>query len=81
MNVAQWLAKIVEEKHKHCCYNGGKKHNYKSIWERHPSGFKAREWEGTVAQFESLAFTEVYMGEVCRWCGDIIHRDELKEKT
>jgi hypothetical protein len=78
MNPIERLAKKAAERNKERCYNGGKKHKYKSIWEEQPTGFKAAEFEGTVAQFESLAFRSVYIGEVCQWCGHTIRRDQLE---
>ena len=57
---------------KNRCYNGGDKHNFKPRYDE-----KQRDSEYPIesCNSRSMLYYEVYIHDICVWCGKIIKKD------
>jgi len=57
------------------CYNGGNKHNFKPRYDEVPFGVKNIKGKYTcVSELKSLLVYNVYVKDVCTWCGKEIKK-------
>ncbi len=57
------------------CYNLGLKHNFKPRYDEVEMEHSAREISGMLpADIRSLLVKNVYVRDICTWCGDIKER-------
>ena len=55
------------------CYRGGKRHDFKSIYDEKPINVGA-SYKGyhSLKDLRKLFVYKIYLGEVCSWCGEKI---------
>ena len=60
------------------CYNGGKCHNFKSVYEEIESKKADTEYRWAISgdEYRKMFYDKIYVHDICRWCGDKVKRDE-----
>ncbi len=59
------------------CYNGGKRHNFKSVYEEISNVDTVEtSWYYSANEFRKMFYDKIYVHDICRWCGDKVKRDE-----
>ena len=51
------------------CYNGGKQHNFKPRYDEVPASHTINSRRTTASEFRKLLYHNVYVKDVCTWCG------------
>jgi hypothetical protein len=65
------------------CYNGGQKHNFEERYEsRFPPGFNGigHYKGGDLIGYVESHKEQIYVRDICLWCGKTVERDEHTEK-
>ena len=60
---------------KNRCYNGGNKHKFEARYDEKDAGNDI-EGKATVKEIRSLQFYNIYVKDVCVWCGKEIKREK-----
>ena len=59
------------------CYNGGKEHKFEARYDEQPGGFPITKASGmTPSELRKLVFLQIYVRDICVWCGEIRERDK-----
>ena len=59
------------------CYNGGNRHEFKSVYEERLNvDGSVGYWHPSANEFRKMFFDKVYVYDICKWCGKRIKRND-----
>ena len=62
------------------CYNGGNQHKFEPRYDEVPTSMRFRtEICYTPKQWKAILHTNVYIHDICAWCGKVISRQEKQK--
>ena len=60
------------------CYKGGQKHNFKARYNEEPTGISIHHAKGFSPDgLRNLLIRDVYVKDVCVWCGKEINKEKI----